>query len=333
MMRGRRTQPWAVTLYSVLSCALGVLLVLVPAGCQHRIAAHRALTVSLRVPGYFSLRGLPPIKGVLMLSDAGVAFVSAGNMVIVSYRTLSGVAATEPGGKAASCARLSYSGRIGSRVSYVFRFRDGVFETENPGPLRHVLAETLLLGDPARSTLPGAERHRAALSIIQTLATSSYADTLYTLFGRPRGAGFVGDRGVRAGDLAEYVSGRDSVALDPARMTGEAQLRHAFAHELAHRWELRSPRVVDSILSGSGGIADRDRYGYLNDAEQRAEAIAFAVHFLQSTASGGMPAPDALELLRHYDFLVPGSRSMVRYLMRQPCYQHHPLRMNVSGTV
>jgi hypothetical protein len=113
-------------------------------------------------------------------------------------------------------------------------------------------------------------------------------------------------------------------------MTGEAQLRHAFAHELAHRWELRSPCIVDSILSGSGGIADRDRYGYLNDAEQRAEAIAFAVHFLQSTASGDMRAADALELLRHYDFLVPGSRSMVRYLMSRPRDQHHPLRMTFS---
>jgi hypothetical protein len=333
MMRGRSTQPWAVTLYSVLSCVLGVLLVLVPAGC-HRIAAHqRALTVSLRIPGYFSLRGLPPVKGVLMLSDAGVSFLTAGDTVIVSYRTISGAAATAPGVKSAACARLSYSGRIGSRVSYVFRFRDGVFETEDPGPLRHVLAETLLLGDPPGSTLPGADSNPEALSVIQRLATSPYADTLYALFGRPRNAGFVGDRGIRAGDLAEYVSGRDSVALDPARMTGEAQLRHAYAHELAHRWELRSPRVVDSILSGSGGIADRDRYGYLNDAEQRAEAIAFAVHFLQSTASGGMPIADALELLRHYDFLVPGSRSMVRYLLRRPCYQHHPLRVNVSGTV
>src|SRR3954462_8653820 len=127
-MRGRSTQPWAVTLYSVLSCALGVLLVLVPAGC-HRIAAHqRPLPVSLRIPGYFSLRGLPPVKGVLMLSDAGVAFLAAGDTVIVSYRTITAAASTESPGRAASCARLSYSGRIGSRMSYVFRFRDGIFQ-------------------------------------------------------------------------------------------------------------------------------------------------------------------------------------------------------------
>src|SRR3954466_14880983 len=176
MMRGLRTQPWAVTLYAVLSCAVGILLVLVPAGCQDRNAAHRrVLPVSLRIPGYFSLRGLPPVKGVLMLSEAGVAFLAAGDTVIVSYRTISGAGATEPGGKSAVCARLSYSGRIGSRVSYVFRFRDGVFETEDPGPLRHVLAETLLLGYLPGSTLPGPDTHPDALSVIQRLATSSYA--------------------------------------------------------------------------------------------------------------------------------------------------------------
>ena len=56
-----------------------------------------------------------------------------------------------------------------------------------------------------------------------------------------------------------------------------------------------------------------------------AEAIAFAVDFLQTTSSAGDPE-NALTLLNHYELLVPGTRTMVRYLALQPVYRRHTLR-------
>jgi hypothetical protein len=35
---------------------------------------------------------------------------------------------------------------------------------------------------------------------------------------------------------------------------------------------------------------------------------------------------NALTLLDHYELLVPGTRTMVRYLSLQPLYRNHPLR-------
>jgi hypothetical protein len=274
---------------------------------------------------------------VLTLSDAGVAFRSAAGSTIVSYRTFYRVGTTTVARPGVPAASLAYTGRIGNQTSYVFRFRDGVFETEAPGPLLHSLAEFILLeGEPGsglRSELGGTADTAAMWEMIQRLAESPYADTLYALFGRPSAPiGLVGSTGARAGDLAEYVHARDSVALDPARMTTQAQLRHAFAHELGHRWESRARPEVDSVLNGWRGISDRERYGYLSGSEQRAEAIAFAVHFLQSTASGSVPGGEAVELLRHYEFLVPGTHQMARYLILQPSYRRHPLRAIISET-
>jgi hypothetical protein len=74
-------------------------------------------------------------------------------------------------------------------------------------------------------------------------------------------------------------------------------------------------------------INDRERYGHQSASEQRAEAIAFAVHFLQSTAGHAVLPADGVEWLRHYDFLIPGTGSMVRYLVHRPAYAQHPLRV------
>ncbi|HKP50195.1 MAG TPA: hypothetical protein VJU17_09295, partial [Gemmatimonadales bacterium] len=63
-------------------------------------------------------------------------------------------------------------------------------------------------------------------------------------------------------------------------------------------------------------------------AEHRAEAIAFAVHFLQSTMTDA--SSEGLDLLEHYEFLVPGTRAMVRYLILLPTYRRHPLRASLS---
>ena len=113
-------------------------------------------------------------------------------------------------------------------------------------------------------------------------------------------------------------------------MMDEAQLRHAFAHELGHRWQSRSPAQIRTLWVGVAPIRDPKRYGYGERSEHQAEAIAFAVNFLQTTAGQGASAA-SLVLLDHYELLVPGTRTMVRYLSMQPLYRRHPLRRLLVG--
>ena len=314
-----------------MSVALGVgmYLVLAAAG-QDGSAPHQAATLPAGVPGYFSRNGLPPVRGLLTLTPDGLSFRSPGGSVLLSYPiTPNNDRIGSSQRPAPPRARLAYTGRLGSRVSYVFRINDGVFETADPGGLPGIL--TGLLFDPVLSNpVHGIATPATATGVVRQLTHSAYADTLYALFGKPaRPVGLVGSRGVRMGDLAEYVRPRDSVALDPVHVVSQDQLRHALAHELGHRWEQHEMGRVDSILGNVLAVGDPERYGYGSKAEHRAEAIAFAVHFLQSTMAKG--SPDDLDLLEHYEFLVPGTRAMVGYLIRLPPYQHHPLRAPLTG--
>jgi hypothetical protein len=161
----------------------------------------------------------------------------------------------------------------------------------------------------------------------RTVAAGAYADSLYSLFGHPRATiGLMGRQGRSAGRLGEYIRGRDSLALDPGRMTGMPQLRHTLAHELGHRWQAHAPRQLAAIWSGIAPIRDPNRYGYGDTSEHQAEAIAFAVNFLQTTVSRSKAAGSSMTLLDHYELLVPGTRTMARYLALQPLYSGHPLR-------
>jgi len=306
---------------------LGMYLVLAAAG-QDQSVTYQAASLPAGVPGYFSRNGLPPVRGVLSLTPHGLTFRSPSGTVLLSYQTIPGDQPMRSSQRPASQARLAYTGKLGSRVSYVFRINDGVFETADPGGLPGIL--TGLLFDPVLSNpVHGIATPTTATGVVRQLTHSAYADTLYALFGKPaRPVGLVGSRGVRMGDLAEYVRPRDSVALDPVHIVSQDQLRHAFAHEMAHRWEQHEMGRVDSILGNVLAVGDPERYGYGSKAEHRAEAIAFAVHFLQSTMAEG--SPDDLDLLEHYEFLVPGTRAMVRYLIRLPPYQHHPLQAYVT---
>jgi hypothetical protein len=211
---------------------------------------------------------------------------------------------------------LAYVNRTAGQTSYVFRLDDGVFETGTPDELLRLVDSPLwLYRDEGRSV----DQH---LTI-----EIPFSDTLYALFGRPRATvGVVGPTGRRLMQLAQYVRGRDSVALDRGSMVSEDQLRHAFTHEMAHRWVSRNPALLDSLWRGVPTIRDPKRYGYGIAWEQQAEAIAFAVHFLQSTAPSPASTDDVVELLGHYESMVPGTRALVHYLVRQPIYRHHPLR-------
>ena len=273
------------------------------------------------VKGYWSSCGLPPVAGQFTLSDAGL-------MLHSSAEERDAARAWQP-----STISLAYVDEDGSGIHYVFHLDGGVFETDVPGPLLQLvngarIAERSGTARPIGRTLVDAADPVALREKADEIAQSSYADSLYRLFGRPRtGIGVIGARGRRAGRLGEYMAARDSLALDPGHMIGEDQLRHALAHELGHRWQARAGRQVAKLWAGVPPIKDPKRYGYDDLSEHQAEAIAFAINFLQRTAPGTSTEADAVTLLEHYELLVPGTRVMVRYLSQQPLYRDHPLRL------
>ena len=294
------------------------------------------LAVGAVVPGYLSARGLPPVQGHLTVTDSGLVFRSPGGPPVML--PLVGPLRESAGRRwRAAAVSLAYVDQAGSRSVYVFRVDAGVFETEAPGPLLEVAAHPYWLDSlnapewqPDRVLVDGKDS-AAVWQKTRDATSSGYADSLYALFGRPiRAPGLIGDRGRKAGRLGEYIRNRDSLALDPARMTAEAQLRHTLAHELGHRWQNRSSRRLEALWSGVMPIRDPKRYGYGDASEHQAEAIAFAVDFLQTTARPENPSR-SLALLDHYELLVPGTRTMARHLVRQPIYRHHPLRLHLMS--
>jgi hypothetical protein len=290
-----------------------------------------ALPVGAEIEGFLSSRGLPPRPGRFVVTDTGLVFRSSDGRLAQSYPLVGPVRVRDGRRWRAPMITLAYRDSTDGRATFVFRMDGGVFGTAAPGPLLDLAGRPRWLdsvasreGRPDRPLV--APRDTAAARLVnRRLEHGGYADTLYSLFGRPsRALGLVGNRGRAAGRLGEFIASRDSVAMDPARMTSEDQLRHALAHELAHRWQARAPRQVATLWQDIPRIPDSRRYGYRSTSEHQAEAVAFAVHFLQSTASG--PTTDNVSLLEHYELLVPGTRAMARYLALQPVYAGHPMR-------
>jgi hypothetical protein len=233
---------------------------------------------------------------------------------------------------------LAYTQDENGRSHYLFRIETGVFETDAPGPLLEVATDPdwrHSVPPPARDAEgpANASELAAPLETARQIGRSAYADSLYDLFGQPRAAvGLIGRRGRAAGRLGEYIASRDSLALDPGHMTGEPQLRHALAHELGHRWQSRAKAQLAALWQGVPAIRDPKRYGYGELSEHQAEAIAFAINFLQTTAGTEIAPGDALALLEHYELLVPGTRALTRYLLLQPLYRNHPLRSRLTSS-
>jgi hypothetical protein len=278
-----------------------------------------------------SPRGLPPVQGRFTVTDTGLVFRSADGSTAL-FPIVGPVRGSDRRRRPATTVSLAYVEEANGRPVYVFRVDAGVFETDAPGHLLEVAAHPPWL-DSLAPTEWAVERplvssaDTAALwATARNIMASAYADSLYVLFGTPRApVGLIGPIGRAAGRLGEYSGSRDSLALDPARMTGTSQLRHTLAHELGHRWQARAPAQVAALWSGIGPMRDPKRYGYANRSEHQAEAIAFAFNFLQTTATGSEPTAGSIALLDHYELLVPGTRTMVRYLAMQPIYRGHPL--------
>lgn len=296
-----------------------------------------ALRTGAVVTGYFSVRGLPPRAGQLLVSDSGVVFRAADGE-IVQTSPLVGPVRTR-GGRVwrATTVDLAYVADSGAHPTYLIRVEGSVFATDAPGVLLDMVGHPAWLDSLAsrewtpRSTLAAPDDSAGIFAVTRRIAASTYADTLYALFGRPsRPVGLVGLRGRRAGRLGEYVARRDSLALDPARIVSEEQLRHAMAHELGHRWQSRAPAQMRALWRDVPPIPDQRRYGYGSESEQQAEAIAFAVHYLQTTAVMAA-GTETLDLLERYEVLVPGTRLLTRYLALQPVYARHPMRRLLIG--
>lgn len=306
------------------------------------LASHERETrvgVGAVIPGYLSSRGLPPVPGQLSITDTALLFRSSTGSVM-AFPLAGPVRKTAGRQWRESAVSLGYVDRRNGIPVYLIRVDAGVFETESPGALLDLAAhpswlDSLTYEGPAHRSLVGAGDSTASWTTAREIAGSSYADSLYALFGRPSApVGLIGRRGRQAGRLGEYVASRDSLAIDPARMVGEAQLRHAVAHELGHRWQARAPSQLNLLWRGIPPIRDPKRYGYHDVREHQAEAIAFAVNFLQTTAAAGQGTAGSLILLDHYELLVPGTRALARYFSLQPIYRNHPLRSVLSaGTV
>jgi hypothetical protein len=289
------------------------------------------LTMGNAIHGYLSARGLPPIAGNFVVTDSGLVFRSADGRRLSLYPLVG--PRREIAGRRWRAATISLASadQMGNHTVYFFRVEGGVFETDAPGTLLEVAQHPAWLDtlrsiewNTPRLVLNGDES--ASWRAARDIASSPYADSLYALFGRPlRPVGLVGERGRSANRLGEYVGSRDSVALDPARMTSEEQLRHTLAHELGHRWQVRAPKQLAMLWQGVPPIADPKRYGYGSIPEHQAEATAFAIHFLQTTADS-LTGAASLSLLEHYERLVPGTSVMVHYFSLQPIYARHPLR-------
>jgi len=299
-----------------------------------------ALPVGAEIGGFLSPRGLPPRPGRFVVTDTGLVFLSVDGRLAQTYPLVGPVRLREGRRWRAPMVSLAYADSALGRRVYVFRVDGGVFGTEAPGPLLDVAERPRWLDSvasrewrPDRPIVNPADT-AAIWLVTRSIERSAYADTLYALFGRPaRPAGLVGDRGRRAGRLGEYIASRDSLALDPARMSSEEQLRHAMAHELAHRWQARAPVQLRTLWQGIGPIPDTRRYGHNSVSEHQAEAIAFALHFLQSTAAGTALDPAVSTLLEQYELLVPGTAVMARYFALQPVYARHPLRRMLTTGV
>ncbi|MFL5534245.1 MAG: hypothetical protein ACJ8AP_00965, partial [Gemmatimonadales bacterium] len=218
------------------------------------------------VQGYLSSWGLPPLPGNFNVSDSGLVFRSISGSLSARAATVS----------------LAYVDHENGRAHYIFRIDSGVFETETPGALLEAaIRPRWLERQPSGegTTAPRSARAEPGvlLQAVRDIGSTAYADSLYQLFGQPRAPiGLIGRRGRAAGRLGEYIASRDSLALDPGHMTGVAQLRHALAHELGHRWQLKAKAQLAALWSGVPAIRDPKRYGYDDRSEHQAEAIAFA---------------------------------------------------------
>jgi hypothetical protein len=176
------------------------------------------------------------------------------------------------------------------------------------GPSAQPLSTRPTLAWRAAPSSPLAAERREGLAVIQELTTSPFADSAHAILGTPsRPVGLVGAAGREARHIGEYIRSRDSVALAPAAIFSDAQLQHAFLHELSHHWMALHPALGARLLAQLPPLTDSTRYGFGDPDEHAAEALAHAVQFWRASQHG----PDTQHrgrLLAAYESVMPGTR-------------------------
>ncbi|HET9602965.1 MAG TPA: hypothetical protein VFO96_01645 [Gemmatimonadales bacterium] len=176
------------------------------------------------------------------------------------------------------------------------------------GPSAQPLSTRSTLAWRAAPSSPLALEHREGMAIIQELTSSAFADSARAILGAPsRPVGLVGPAGREARHIGEYIRSRDSVALAPSAIFSDAQLQHAFLHELSHHWMARHQALGTRLLAELPALTDSTRYGFGDADEHAAEALAHAVQFWRASQRG----PDAQHrgrLLAAYESVMPGTR-------------------------
>ncbi len=280
------------------------------------------------VPGTLILSGAMPRHGKLYVADRWIVFRPEGTSDVIPVPMI----ITHPDGRPPVWAMRPVKRGPGGRIAFDIA-RWGRFETDRPSSINQFLA--------GRSAAEILSEQRGALvghgtspeDVVDAIAASGFADTLYAIAGRPRARiGLLSDAHRRAGDAALYAPTSDSIALDPFTARSVEDLRGMLAHEMGHRLQRTRPTLIDSVWSTVPVITDPEVYGFGNREEHQAEAFRFAMIFLQVTASPGRDGECDLLLLGLYESLMPGTRAVAGVLLGEPVFGKHPLRDRLAKT-
>ncbi len=280
------------------------------------------------VPGTLILRGTEPRQGQLYVADRWMVFRPDGTAGVIPVPVI----VTHTDGRPPVWAMRVVASRSAANTAFDITGW-GRFETAQPKAISLLLggrsAPEMLLEEPGALLRDGVAPH----AIIEVLAASGFADTLYAIAGRPRAPiGLLSEAHRRAGDAALYSPATDSIALDPHTARSIDDLRGMLAHEVGHRLQRTRPTLLDGVWATVPAITDPEVYGFGNREEHQAEAVRFAVIYLQITASAGRDREADVLLLDLYESLMPGTGTVARLLLGEPVFSRHPLRDRLKET-
>lgn len=251
---------------------------------------------------------------------------------------------------------------------YQVRCQMGTFVTRRPGVLARLVAtETRSVAwrelgvitlripkSPSGLTLKAPME--AQVQYVADLVAGGLADSVAQVTGRPKGPIAVLARSDPRAEnmLGEYrfdvQSGIEQLFMAPffdeelvtdVNRWAEA----ALVHELAHYFQSRFGREIDSLWRRSGvapitigsdltggGQASASKITKATRAllEQQAEAFAQGWMFLSHT-SGGMDTVKATRYLDDVEGRTPGVRLWIGVLLTHPLWQNHPIKKGAAG--
>lgn len=181
-------------------------------------------------------------------------------------------------------------------------------------------------------------------SLLDSLATTSFADSLYQIFGRPN---------IDIKTLPDSLAGQYDIrshTITLARHSGVCSeipaARIAFVHELAHAFQATLGDILGDIWSQYNIRPPQKHfasYAAQDITEHQAEALSAAINLLSvisnpSLGFGSFPLKNLQgedlppiitdrrsSLATSLDQYVPGTLILARLLLSHPLYKNHPL--------